>query len=150
MIVNLWLHFFGTFSMHGGEWFYERFFFGGIVYTISLNARSGVSRHADARNYRLRTTFHWSRLSVSRTHWLMGRPLRLITGMSRCATNWNSLTDAGRWLRRQHGVYAGATFYWWCIPWLAMRRVELNWTQGRLNQWAHWARAQGPRIFFLF
>ena len=22
--------------------------------------------------------------------------------------------------------------------------------QGRLNQWAHWARAQGPRIFFLF
>ena len=21
---------------------------------------------------------------------------------------------------------------------------------GRLNQWAHWARAQGPRIFFLF
>jgi len=23
-------------------------------------------------------------------------------------------------------------------------------TQGRLNQWAHWARAQGPRIFFLF
>jgi len=20
--------------------------------------------------------------------------------------------------------------------------------QGRLNQWAHWARAQGPRIFF--
>ena len=20
----------------------------------------------------------------------------------------------------------------------------------RLNQWAHWARAQGPRIFFLF
>jgi len=21
--------------------------------------------------------------------------------------------------------------------------------QGRLNQWAHWARAQGPRIFFL-
>ena len=23
-------------------------------------------------------------------------------------------------------------------------------TQGRLNQWAHWARAQGPGIFFLF
>jgi len=23
-------------------------------------------------------------------------------------------------------------------------------SQGRLNQWAHWARAQGPRIFFLF
>jgi len=22
--------------------------------------------------------------------------------------------------------------------------------QGRLNQWPHWARAQGPRIFFLF
>jgi len=22
--------------------------------------------------------------------------------------------------------------------------------QGRLNQWAHWARAQGPRIFFFF
>jgi len=22
--------------------------------------------------------------------------------------------------------------------------------QGRLNQWAHWARAQGPRIVFLF
>ena len=22
--------------------------------------------------------------------------------------------------------------------------------QGRLNQWVHWARAQGPRIFFLF
>ena len=22
--------------------------------------------------------------------------------------------------------------------------------RGRLNQWAHWARAQGPRIFFLF
>jgi len=22
--------------------------------------------------------------------------------------------------------------------------------QGRLNQWAHWARAQRPRIFFLF
>ena len=22
--------------------------------------------------------------------------------------------------------------------------------QGRLNQWAHWVRAQGPRIFFLF
>ena len=22
--------------------------------------------------------------------------------------------------------------------------------QGHLNQWAHWARAQGPRIFFLF
>jgi len=22
--------------------------------------------------------------------------------------------------------------------------------QGCLNQWAHWARAQGPRIFFLF
>jgi len=21
-------------------------------------------------------------------------------------------------------------------------------SQGRLNQWAHWARAQGPRIFF--
>jgi len=21
---------------------------------------------------------------------------------------------------------------------------------GRLNQWTHWARAQGPRIFFLF
>ena len=21
--------------------------------------------------------------------------------------------------------------------------------QGRLNQWAHWARAQGPRIFFI-
>jgi len=25
-----------------------------------------------------------------------------------------------------------------------------NQIQGRLNQWAHWARAQGPRIFFLF
>jgi len=23
-------------------------------------------------------------------------------------------------------------------------------TQGRLNQWAHWARAQGPGFFFLF
>ena len=22
--------------------------------------------------------------------------------------------------------------------------------QGRLNEWAHWARAQGPRIYFLF
>jgi len=22
------------------------------------------------------------------------------------------------------------------------------WDQGRFNQWAHWARAQGPRIFF--
>jgi len=22
--------------------------------------------------------------------------------------------------------------------------------QGRLNQWAHWARGQGPRIFFRF
>jgi len=22
--------------------------------------------------------------------------------------------------------------------------------QGRLNQWSHWARAQDPRIFFLF
>jgi len=22
--------------------------------------------------------------------------------------------------------------------------------QGRLNQWAHWARAKGPRIFFSF
>ena len=22
--------------------------------------------------------------------------------------------------------------------------------QGRLNQWAQWARAQGPRVFFLF
>ena len=83
-----------------------RGFFGGIVYTISLNARSGVSRHADARNYRLRTTFHWSCLSVSRTHWLMWRPLRLITGMSRCATNWNSLrrrtmaSAAARCIRR--------------------------------------------------
>jgi len=27
------------------------------------------------------------------------------------------------------------------------RRPQL---QGRLNQWAHWARVQGPRIFFLF
>jgi len=26
----------------------------------------------------------------------------------------------------------------------------LHAAQGRLNQWAHWARAQGPRIFFLF
>jgi len=25
-----------------------------------------------------------------------------------------------------------------------------DYIQGRLNQWAHWARAQGPRIFFLF
>ena len=23
-------------------------------------------------------------------------------------------------------------------------------SQGRLNQWAHWARAQGPRVVFLF
>jgi len=28
--------------------------------------------------------------------------------------------------------------------------VDTPSTQGRLNQWAHWARAQGPRIFFLF
>jgi len=29
----------------------------------------------------------------------------------------------------------------------AVKRVCVH---GRLNQWAHWARAQGPRIFFLF
>jgi len=29
-------------------------------------------------------------------------------------------------------------------------RVLGDYIQGRLNQWAHWARAQGPRIFFLF
>ena len=28
--------------------------------------------------------------------------------------------------------------------------VHFGVCQGRLNQWAHWARAQGPRIFFLF
>ena len=25
-----------------------------------------------------------------------------------------------------------------------------RYNQGRLNQWAHWARVQGPRIFFIF
>jgi len=29
-------------------------------------------------------------------------------------------------------------------------KVDRELSQGRLNQWAHWARAQGPRIFFLF
>ena len=28
-------------------------------------------------------------------------------------------------------------------------RFNRFYRQGRLNQWAHWARAQGPRIFFL-
>ena len=23
-------------------------------------------------------------------------------------------------------------------------------SRARLNQWAHWARARGPRVFFLF
>jgi len=32
-----------------------------------------------------------------------------------------------------------------CVLFVSRRRY-----QGRLNQWAHWARAQGPRIFFLF
>ena len=30
------------------------------------------------------------------------------------------------------------------------RHALVSWRQGRLNQWAHWARAQGPRIFFSF
>jgi len=28
--------------------------------------------------------------------------------------------------------------------------IVITCTQGRLNQWAHWARAQGPGIFFSF
>jgi len=33
---------------------------------------------------------------------------------------------------------------------MSLRRFFSVEHQGRLNQWAHWARAQGPRIFFLF
>jgi len=33
-----------------------------------------------------------------------------------------------------------------------VRKIQLRASllQGRLNQWAHSARAQGPRVFFLF
>ena len=30
------------------------------------------------------------------------------------------------------------------------RSVAEFWLQGRLHQWAHWARAQGPGFYFLF
>ena len=47
---------------------------------------------------------------------------------------------------------------WNSQPWVALvgqiekldRCHTSVFTQGRLNQWAHWARAQGPRIFFSF
>jgi len=32
----------------------------------------------------------------------------------------------------------------------AAQLLLIDGRQGRLSQWAHWARAQGPRIFFLF
>ena len=40
------------------------------------------------------------------------------------------------------------------MGWVGSGHTKMDpWTtlcQGRLNQWAHWARAQGPRIFFYF
>jgi len=33
---------------------------------------------------------------------------------------------------------------------LTLQIYSSNFSHGRLNQWAHWARAHGPRIFFLF
>jgi len=30
----------------------------------------------------------------------------------------------------------------------AAQLLLIDGRQGRLNQWAHWARAQGPRFFF--
>jgi len=36
----------------------------------------------------------------------------------------------------------------WLAAWQSDNTVIIQSLQGRLNQWAHWARAQGRRIFF--
>jgi len=43
----------------------------------------------------------------------------------------------------EHGIF---TQCYWQVGGLVAEWLA----QGRLNQWAHWARAQGPRIFFSF
>jgi len=54
----------------------------------------------------------------------------------------NSSKPAARCCSRRMGQTDGQT---------PCRYVDLAWcVQDCLNQWAHWARAQGPRIFFLF
>ena len=45
-------------------------------------------------------------------------------------------------MRRFNRMLVGASF--------CNGTVSVSLHQGHLNQWAHWARAQGPRIFFLF
>ena len=57
------------------------------------------------------------------------------------------LLDPKRIMVQSVFSYGEVDAFWGTLGGIAPKAWE---TQGRLNQWAHWARAQGPRIFFLF
>ena len=66
-----------------------------------------------------------------------------------CLTNVNVSDRSGR-TSLHHGAFNGHLEVLYCLSRDQVHHFCSICVSGRLNQWAHWAHAQGPRIFFLF
>ena len=83
-----------------------------------------------------------SRDTGSSTTWLTTTDQHGCWGHGDCTRAHNNCSNAAPFLPARRYASAGTSYGPVSVS------VCLVWLQGRLNQWAHWARAQGPRIFF--